>query len=148
MGLPFCLHSSREDSKGGGEMFKKTALVLILALLMTPLYPTMAMSRYYHHSPSYNHYYYGYSGDEALVWALTGLFFGAIIASATLWTPPPREVVYAEPKAPVYTYPPSIPPGMCRWERYMLDDYGRLLFYQDGQPVKQYTLGSCQYPPN
>ena len=131
-------------------MFKKTALVLILALLLTPLYPSVGMSRHYS-APKFNHnhhYYYGYNGDEALIWALTGLIFGTILASATLQMPPPREVVYVEPKAPVYTYPPFVPPGMCRWERYVLDGYGRIVFDQNDQPVKQYTLGSCQYPPH
>ena len=134
-------------------MFKKTALLLILVLFMTTLCPTMGMSRgygapRYRHNHHYNYYNYGHNGDEVLIWALSGLFFGTIIASAILQAPPSREVVYVEPKAPVYTYPPFVPPGMCRWERYVLDGYGRIMFDRNEQPVRQYTLGSCQYPPN
>ena len=132
-------------------MFKKTALILVLAILMTPLYPSSGMcwrshsSGYYHQS----NYYRGYRGDDAWLWGLTGLILGAVIVAATIQQPPPRRVVYVEgPQTPIYAYPPEVPPGMCRWERYILDDYGRVILDQYGQPVKQYTLGSCQYPPN
>ncbi|MEW6521536.1 MAG: hypothetical protein AB1461_19230 [Thermodesulfobacteriota bacterium] len=111
---------------------------------MIPLHPSVGMSWHY---PHHSHHH----GDEALWWGLGGLLLGTFIAAATLHPPPPpppRPVVYAQPQTQVYTYPPYVPPGMCRWERFMLDGYGRPVLDQYGQPVKEYSLGSCQYPPN
>jgi len=128
-------------------MFKKTALVLVFAMVMTTIYPSVGMSRHYYPSVGYHHHYRGH-GDEALFWGLTGLFLGTLFLSAALQPPPPPVPMrYVEPRGRIYSYPPPIPPGMCRWERYILDNYGRMVFDQYGQPVKEYTLGSCQYPP-
>jgi hypothetical protein len=132
--------------------FKKTALILVLSVMMIPLSPSLGLcgryssSRYYpsHHSS------HGHHGNDALWWGLGGLLLGTFIVAATLQPPPPppAPVVYVPPRTPqVYTYPPYVPPGMCRWERYMLDGYGRMVLDQYGQPVKEYTIGSCQYPP-
>ena len=82
---------------------------------------------------------------------------GALVAAAT------QPVVYAAPppvaayppysaygppaQASVYSYPPAVPPGLCRWERYVLDGQGRALLDAYGQPIREYTIGSCQYPP-
>lgn len=139
-------------------MFKKTALVLVFAMAVTTIYPSVSMSwnspsprydHYRHYSYRDNHHYRRGHGDEALFWGLAGLFLGTVILTAVLQPPPsPVPMAYAEPQARIYTYPPSVPPGMCRWERYVLDNYGRMILDQYGQPVKEYTLGSCQYPPN
>ena len=138
-------------------MFKKTAFVLVFAMVITSIYPSIGISwhsqppRYdhYRHSPyQHNHHYHG-NGDEALFWGLTGLFLGMALLNAAL-QPPPQKVprAYVEPQARIYSSPPSVPPGMCRWERYILDNYGRMVLDQYGKPVKEYTLGSCDYPPN
>jgi hypothetical protein len=49
---------------------------------------------------------------------------------------------------PVVMFPPQPPPGMCRWERNVLDDDGRIILDQFGIPLKEYAIGSCRYPPN
>jgi hypothetical protein len=125
-------------------MLKKTAFILAFSVLVIPLHPSVGMSWHYPHHSHHHH------GDEALWWGLGGLLLGTFIAAATLPPPPPPRppVVYAQPQTQVYSYPPYVPPGMCRWERFMLDGYGRPVLDQYGQPVKEYTLGSCQYPPN
>lgn len=48
------------------------------------------------------------------------------------------------PGAPVL---PAIPPGRCRWERYLLDGHGRPVLDPYGGPVKEYRIGSCHSPP-
>jgi len=126
-------------------MFKRTALVLVFAILIIPFSPSAGLSWYGSHGGRYHHYYNNYYND-AWVWGLSGLILGAVLVAATQ-PPPPQPVVYVRPQASIYTYPPEVPPGMCRWERYVLDNYGRVILDQYGQPVKQYTLGSCQYPP-
>jgi len=138
-------------------MFKQTALVLVFAMIMTTVSPAVGLSRnswsprhdHYRHSPYQGNHHYRGHGDEALFWGLTGLFLGTLFLSAALQPPAPSvPMAYAEPQPPIYNYPPYVPPGMCRWERYILDDFGRMVLDQYGQPVKEYTLGSCQYPPN
>ena len=117
-------------------MGKNTLLVLVFSLVVTPFSPTTGWS---HH-----HY-----GGVALAWGLTGFFLGSTLAAFAY--PPPPPVVYAAPppvyRPPVYTYAPVVPPGMCRWERSVLDRSGRTLVDQYGQPVREYTVGSCHYPP-
>ncbi|MDW7772216.1 MAG: hypothetical protein SCH71_04920 [Desulfobulbaceae bacterium] len=140
-------------------MIRKTALVLVITILVTPLYSIEAMSRGWHSSPpryyQKHHYYYrGHHHDDALFWGVAGLILGTVLISSII-QPPPRRVVYADPQSRVYNYPqsrvynypPDVPPGMCRWERYILDSYGRIMLDRNGQPIKQYTLGSCRYPP-
>jgi len=115
-------------------MGKKTILALIFSLLVTSFSPTAGWSHYH--------------GDVALAWGLTGFFLGSTLA-AFAYRPPP--VVYAAPppvyRPPVSSSAPAVPVGMCRWERYVLDRFGRTVFGPYGQPVKEYTLGSCHYPP-
>jgi hypothetical protein len=130
-------------------MIKKTALLLVFFIFIYPLYPVEG--RGWHSSPpnyyQQHQYYRGHYSGDALFWGVTGLILGSILLSSI--TPPPSpRVVYVDPQTGIYNYPPNIPPGMCRWERYLLDPYGRFLLDQYGQPVKQYTLGSCQYPPS
>jgi hypothetical protein len=48
---------------------------------------------------------------------------------------------------PITLYPPPVPPGMCRWERQVLDSYGRPLLDQNGHPLREYTIGPCDVPP-
>lgn len=129
-------------------MFKKTVFVLVFAIITTSIYPSVSMSWHYQ-APRYDHYrHYRGHGDEALFWGLTGLLLGTVLLS-TVFQPRPQQVPmgYVEPKSQIYTYPPPVPPGMCRWERYILDNFGRMMLDQNGQPLKEYTLGSCQYPP-
>lgn len=42
----------------------------------------------------------------------------------------------------------QVPPGMCRWERYVLDRNGKPVLDQYGKPQKEYAISSCLYPPN
>jgi len=50
--------------------------------------------------------------------------------------------------SPVAMEPPQAPPGMCRWERTVLDNRGRPVRDPYGRPLKEYAIGSCQSPPN
>jgi len=56
--------------------------------------------------------------------------------------PAPR--LYLPPITPSL---PAAPAGKCRWERYVLDGNGRPSLDPYGQPVKEYSIGSCLYPP-
>ena len=134
---------------------KKTASIMALCLLTLCLTPSAGLS-WYGHRPYHHHHYHG---GDAWAWGLSGLIIGgALVAAATqpvvyaapppVVYAPPLPVVYAPPPAAVYAYPPDVPPGMCRWERYVLDGYGQTLLDRNGQPIKEYTLGSCQAPPN
>ena len=109
----------------------------------------------------YGHYYGGYRGgyyyNDAWAWGLGGLVVGSALTAAVLYQPPPpvvysypppQPVAYAPPQTAVYATKPSIPPGKCRWERAVLDNYGRPILDQKGRPVLEYTIGSCQNPPN
>lgn len=122
-------------------MVKKTIFALMVVIMATSLVPSEGMCWYSHHGG------YGYRHNDALLWGLGGLVLGTTLVAAT-YQPPPPQVVYGAPPPAVYGYAPSVPPGMCRWERYVLDGYGRTLLDQRGQPVKEYTVGPCQYPPN
>jgi len=53
------------------------------------------------------------------------------------------------PLAPRLQVDPSgpLPPGMCRWERFVLDSSGRPILDQYGRPLKEYAIGSCLAPP-
>jgi hypothetical protein len=117
------------------EMGRKTILALVCSLLVMPIAPTAGWSHHYH-------------GDYALAWGLTGLFVGSTLATFA-YRPPPVVYAAAPPvyRPPVTAYAPAVPAGMCRWERYVLDRYGRPLLDRYGQPIKEYTLGSCHYPP-
>ncbi|WP_310599184.1 hypothetical protein [Desulfobulbus sp.] len=42
---------------------------------------------------------------------------------------------------------PQAPPGMCRWERTVLDGAGRPVLDRYGRPIKEYAIGSCVSPP-
>lgn len=129
---------------------KKTASIVALCLLALCLTPSAGLS-WYGHRPYYPHHHSHHGGD-AWAWGLSGLIIGgALVAAATqpvVYAAPPPPAVYAPPPAAVYSYPPEVPPGMCRWERYVLDSYGRTMLDQNGQPIREYTLGSCQSPPN
>ena len=157
-------------------MYRRTALLVAAALFVTPLSPSAAQAwhsrppgyGYEHHSPYYgddffdddddfygHRYYRNDHDDEALLWSLGGVLIGSIFLAALLQQPQndpgpvysaPAQTYSSPPQT--YSYPPSVPPGMCRWERYIVDPNGRMVVDQYGQPVKEYTLGSCQYPPN
>ena len=135
-------------------MLKKTAFALAFAMILTAISPSVGMSRYYHssghgHYGHYSYHHHHHDSDEALFWGLTGFFLGTALLYAFLQPPPQQEYrTYVAPQVRIYTYPPRVPPGMCRWERYILDNYGRIMLDQYGQPVMEYTLGSCQYRPN
>lgn len=91
-------------------------------------------------------------------------FVAAFDPSRRLYQPPMYGVVPEQPAAsflrspfvaafdpapgifqptPLYNYKPDVPPGMCRWERFVLDGYGRPLLDPSGQPVKEYTIAPC-----
>ena len=52
------------------------------------------------------------------------------------------------PRLQAGPFMPAVPPGMCRWERTVLDSSGRPVLDRDGRPLTEYTTGSCLYPPN
>jgi hypothetical protein len=135
-------------------MFKKTALVLVVALLFTPFSPSVSLAWYshpgpYYHDRYYGHYDHGYHyDDDAWLW-FGGILLGTLFLTALFQQPAPEpQIYYQQQPTQVYSYPPYVPPGLCRWERYVKDMYGRFVLDQYGQPVKEYTIGSCQYPPN
>lgn len=53
----------------------------------------------------------------------------------------------AVPRFPASASVPAVPPGMCRWERTVLDNSGRPVLDRYGRPVKEYAIGSCLTPP-
>ena len=135
-------------------MKKRLIAGVALSLFALSLYPATGMA--WHHPPRSYYHHHGHGDDW--VWGLTGLLIGgALVAAAT------QPVVYAAPppvaayppysaygppaQASVYSYPPAVPPGLCRWGRYVLDGQGRALLDAYGQPIREYTIGSCQYPP-
>ena len=135
-------------------MKKRLIAGVALSLFALSLYPATGMA--WHHPPRSYYHHHGHGDDW--VWGLTGLLIGgSLVAAAT------QPVVYAAPppvaayppysaygppaQASVYSYPPAVPPGLCRWERYVLDGQGRALLDAYGQPIREYTIGSCQYPP-
>lgn len=133
-------------------MTKKLIAGLLVASLSIPLMPDPGMSWHggppppsrYHH----RHHHKNSSGD-AWLWGLGGLVLGSAIV-ATVMQPPARQAVYAEaPPPPVYApYPRAYAPEQCRWERYVIDGYGRNVYDHYGQPLKEYTTGPCDYPPS
>lgn len=127
-------------------MIKKTALLLVCALVVTLSSPAQGLAWRYHH-PRSHHHNHDYHGDASLFWGLTGLLLGTAVIASIIQQPPPVQIVRPRPRPIVYTYPPPVPPGLCRWERYLLDGNGRIILDQYGQPVMEYTIGSCQYPP-
>ena len=132
-------------------MFKKTIFALIIVIMATSLVPSEGMCWYSHHGGRGGRGGHGGQGghhNDAVVWGLGGLVLGTTIVAATYQPPPPRVVYGAPPPAVDDYYAPNVAPGMCRWERYVLDGYGRTLLDQRGQPVREYTVGPCQYPPN
>jgi len=135
-------------------MFKKFVYTLIFGLFTLSLLPSIGMCAphgyYGNHGGYYGGYHGGYHYNDAWVWGLGGLIVGSALTSAFLQYPPPPQVVYGypPPQTQAYSYKPSIPPGMCRWERTVLDYYGRAILDQYGHPVLEYTIGSCQSLPN
>lgn len=133
-------------------MLKRTAFVLLVSMAIAAVNPSVTMAGHSrapgHHHPQ--HYYYPSHGDDAFFWGLTGLILGTAFLSVVL-QPPVQQVpepYYIVPQVQIYGYPPPVPPGMCRWERYHLDEYGRMILDQYGQPVLEYTLWPCEYPPD
>jgi len=129
-------------------MVKKLATVLTIAVLAIPLAPSAGMS--WRGGPPPRGYYghHGHHGNDAWLWGLGGLVLGTAIVATALQPPPPQPVAYVAPQPAVYSYRPRVAPEMCRWERYVLDGYGRNVFDRYGRPVKEYTTGPCDYPPN
>lgn len=131
-------------------MMKKLSSVLMIAVLAIPLMPSTGMS--WHGGPPPPRYHHGHhgGGGDAWLWGLGGLVLGTAIVATALQPPPPppRQVVYVDPQPVSYAYRPQVAPEMCRWERYVLDGYGRTMFDRYGHPIKEYTTGPCTYPPN
>lgn len=99
---------------------------LILALVMAAGWTTAAWGQYT-------------SGVEHV-----GERTASFLASPFMAAFDPAPVLYRPPLAP---YPTDLPPGMCRWERFILDSSGRPLFDPNGNPRKEYTIGPCTHPP-
>ncbi len=121
-------------------MLQKRVVLFACCLFLVPLSPTAGQCHHHH------------GGGAALVWGVTGFLLGSTLAAAS-YRPPPT-VVYTTPPPPVYPPPvtygsaPYVPAaGSCRWERYVLDGYGRVMLDAYGRPVKEYAVGSCRYPP-
>ncbi|MDO5675052.1 MAG: hypothetical protein Q4G66_09075 [bacterium] len=143
-------------------MKKLIVLALPLGLAGLLLLPDAAMSRVsgsLGYSPADN-VYLGVSRDfhsrGAAFWGGLGeLSLGDIFAPFIVDPPfaldqPFSRTSYAPRynSQPVYSYPPEVPPGLCRWERTVLDSSGRPLLDARGMPVKEYTIGSCSVAPN
>ena len=119
------------------QIVKKTMLALACCLLVASVAPTAGFSHPYHGG-----------GGGGWGWGLAGLLVGTAVVASVVSQP---TVVYAAPPPPVYVTPssgyaaapPAAPPGSCRWERYVLDGYGRQVLDQYGHPVKEYTIGPC-----
>lgn len=135
-------------------MKKRLIAGVALSLFALSLYPATGMA--WHHPPRSYYHHHGHGDDW--VWGLTGLLIGgALVAAATqpvVYAAPPPVAAYPpygaygrSAQARVYSYPPAVPSGLCRWERYVLDGQGRALLDAYGQPIREYTIGSCQYPP-
>lgn len=146
-------------------MKKTTALAFFLGFASLLILPDAAMSRFYGslgYSPSDN-VYLGVSRDfhsrNAEYWGGLGSGFGElslghifapfIVDPPFAVEPPFSQPAYAPRynSQPVYSYPPEVPPGLCRWERTVLDGSGWPLLDARGLPVKEYTIGSCTSPP-
>jgi hypothetical protein len=126
---------------------KIVLLTVTVVFLLSPVNGMCWSPGPYHHYHGGSHHY-----GDALAWGLVGgLVVGMALANPPP-PPPPPPWAYGYPAVPagpiVYTSPPPIPAGMCRWERGVLDGYGNQLYDQNGQPVRQYTIGSCRYPPH
>ena len=129
-------------------MVKKLVAGLLVAALAVPLVPSAGMC-WYGGPPPPPRYHHHHHGGDAWLWGLGGLVLGsAIVATAMQPSPPPRQVVYVDQPPATYSYAPQVASRTCRWERYVLDAYGRTVFDRYGQPVKEYTSGPCDYPPS
>ncbi|MDR2549033.1 MAG: hypothetical protein LBD10_02335 [Desulfobulbus sp.] len=141
-------------------MVKKTVIGLLASLLAVPLAPATGLCWRGGPPPPPRPYYGGYYGgyyghshhdSDAWLWGLGGLVLGSVLVAAATQPAPPRQVVYTEPPPPpvnYYSYRPPVSSGTCRWERYVLDGYGRTVFDRYGRPIKEYTTGPCNYPPS
>ena len=145
-------------------MKKIIALALPVGLAGLFLLPDAALSRIsgsLGYSPADN-VYFGVSRDfhsrgTAFWGGLGELSLGHIFAPFVVDPPFVLDQPFSQPgyapyaprysTQPVYSYPPAVPPGLCRWERTVLDGSGRPLLDASGMPVKQYTIGSCSSPP-
>ena len=122
-------------------MRKKFVCALAASMFFAAATPSSGWS--WHGGPPPHH---GGHGDDALLWGLGGLVLGAGLVAATVDASPPQRVVYVEPEPVRYTYAPP-PPSTCRWERNVVDRYGRIVYDRYGDPVREYTSGPCDYPP-
>ena len=103
-------------------MLKQTMLALGLIVAATPLAPSAGLAHYT-------------SGVEHL-----GERTASFLASPFVAAFDPAPQSYQPPVA-------AVPPGMCRWERQVLDAYGRPMVDQSGQPRREFTIAPCQHPP-
>lgn len=138
-------------------MKKVLSAVFIAVLLAVPMMPAQGWcwrgDRHHGHHGHRHHHYHSH-GDEAVLFGLGGLVLGAT-AIALMQEPRPRRVVYVDPAPAAYAYGPPVtyayaPPVVertCRWERFILDGWGRYMYDRHGRPVKEYATGPCDAPP-
>jgi hypothetical protein len=107
-------------------MVKETMLVCAFSLTVMSLSPSTALAHYT-------------SGIEPV-----GERTASFLASPFVAAFDPAPLVYPPP---VSVSRPQPPPGLCRWERSVLDNNGRPVLDRYGQPLKEYAIGSCQHPP-
>ncbi|MDR2550662.1 MAG: hypothetical protein LBD10_10740 [Desulfobulbus sp.] len=108
----------------------KTMPGIVLAIALFLLVPATGWS----HPDAYSYYGQDGQGGNPLSSFLSSPFVAAFDPAPLV----PRLPAPAAPQAP---------PGMCRWERAVLDGAGRPIFDRYGRPIKEYTVGSCVSPP-
>lgn len=107
-------------------MLKQTMLTLGLIVAATPMAPSAGLAHYT-------------SGVEHLGERTASFLASPFVAA---FDPAPQSY-----QPPVAAVPPQVPPGMCRWERQVLDAYGRPMLDQYGHPLREFTIAPCQRPP-
>jgi hypothetical protein len=107
-------------------MVKATMLGFAFSMMVMSLSSSTALSHYT-------------SGIEPVGWRTASFLASPFVAAFD-----PAPLAYPPP---VYVSPPLPPPGLCRWERVVLDYNGRPVLDQSGKPLKEYAIGSCRQPP-
>ncbi|NLZ17550.1 MAG: hypothetical protein GX087_07435 [Desulfobulbaceae bacterium] len=143
-------------------MKKMTAFALTLGFSTLLVLPGSAMGRPYAsagvgYSPVNNVHlgaYHSFYASDAAWGGFGTLSLGDIFVPFIVDPPLALDMPFSQPSyapgyasQPVYSYPPEVPPGLCRWERNVLDANGWPLLDASGMAIKEYTIGSCFSPP-